>query len=107
MTILTAAARYPPLNPNPPTAAYFLVNDTLNQLNPYREQKDLIGLLSKFVCAQTGAISAAYASFPFDTVRRFQQVQCDKSFSEAVSSIYEYGGIQVGAYPRQALRNFI
>ena len=49
---------------------YFGVNDTLNDFNPYQKERSLRGLASKFACAQTAAISAGYASYPFDTVRR-------------------------------------
>merc|ERR1712023_331658 len=37
---------------------YFGVNDTLNGLNPYQKNKDIVGLVSKFACAQTAALSA-------------------------------------------------
>jgi solute carrier family 25 (adenine nucleotide translocator) protein 4/5/6/31 len=57
---------------------YFGVNDTLNGLNPYQKERGPRGLASKFVCAQTAAIAAAYVSYPFDTVRRRLQMQSDK-----------------------------
>jgi solute carrier family 25 (adenine nucleotide translocator) protein 4/5/6/31 len=57
---------------------YFGVNDTLNGLNPYQQERGVRGLFSKFVCAQTAAICAAYVSYPFDTVRRRLQMQSDK-----------------------------
>lgn len=57
---------------------YFGVNDTLNGLNPYQEERGVRGLASKFGCAQTAAICAAYVSYPFDTVRRRLQMQSDK-----------------------------
>merc|ERR1712178_480392 len=50
-------------------------------------QKDENGLLragSKFVCAQVSAISAGYASYPFDTVRRRLQMQSEKPQEEWV-----------------------
>ena len=43
-----------------------------------QKEKSVIGLLSKFACAQTAALCAAYASYPFDTVRRRLQMQSDK-----------------------------
>merc|ERR1719263_400844 len=49
---------------------YFGVNDTLVSINPYQKDKGLVGIASKFACAQTAALCAAYASYPFDTVRR-------------------------------------
>lgn len=55
--------------------AYFGVNDTLADLNPYQKRRDAVGLLSKFAQAQTAAICAAYVSYPFDTIRRRLQMQ--------------------------------
>jgi len=52
--------------------------DTLNSLNPYREGNSPIALVSRFGCAQTTAICAGYASYPFDTVRRRLQMQSEK-----------------------------
>merc|ERR1719377_112628 len=57
---------------------YFGVNDTLVGLNPHQKDKGAIGLVSKFACAQTAALAAAYASYPFDTVRRRLQMQSEK-----------------------------
>jgi len=39
---------------------------------------------SKFFCAQTSAISAGYASYPMDTVRRRLQMQSEKPVEERV-----------------------
>lgn len=69
----------------PYRGAYFGLFDTLSGYNPY--QKDENGLLraaSKFACAQTAAISAGYASYPFDTVRRRLQMQSEKPKEEWV-----------------------
>merc|ERR1712162_68208 len=44
---------------------YFGVNDTLVGINPYQKEKGIVGLASKFACAQTAALAAAYASYPF------------------------------------------
>merc|ERR1712005_24866 len=52
--------------------------------NPYGKQSDFIGLLSKFAIAQTTAITAGYASYPFDTVRRRLQMQSNKPVEEWV-----------------------
>jgi len=52
--------------------------DTLNSLNPYAQGNSPIALISRFGCAQTTAICAGYASYPFDTVRRRLQMQSDK-----------------------------
>ena len=61
---------------------YFGVNDTLNGINPYQQERTARGLASKFACAQTAAICAAYVSYPFDTVRRRLQMQSDKPVAE-------------------------
>lgn len=61
---------------------YFGVNDTLNGLNPYQKESTLRGIASKFVCAQTAALCAAYVSYPFDTIRRRLQMQSEKPPSE-------------------------
>jgi len=61
---------------------YFGVNDTLNGINPYQKDSGVVGLASKFACAQTAALAAAYASYPFDTVRRRLQMQSEKPQSE-------------------------
>mmetsp|Transcript_11931 Transcript_11931/g.17384 ORF Transcript_11931/g.17384 Transcript_11931/m.17384 type:complete len:303 (-) Transcript_11931:124-1032(-) len=69
----------------PYRGVYFGLFDTLSGYNPY--QKDQNGLLrasSKFACAQTSAIAAGYASYPFDTVRRRLQMQSEKPESEWV-----------------------
>lgn len=65
---------------------YFGVNDTLVGINPYQKETGVLGLVSKFVCAQTAALSAAYASYPFDTVRRRLQMQSEKPRTEWVYS---------------------
>jgi solute carrier family 25 (adenine nucleotide translocator) protein 4/5/6/31 len=59
--------------------AYFGVNDTLAEMNPYQKRRDAVGLLSKFGQAQTAAICAAYVSYPFDTIRRRLQMQSEKA----------------------------
>ena len=63
---------------------YFGVNDTLVSINPYQQDKGVVGLLSKFGCAQAAALCAAYASYPFDTVRRRLQMQSEKPAEEWV-----------------------
>merc|ERR1712167_559517 len=57
---------------------YFGVNDTLVAYNPYQKQRDIVGIASKFAVAQTAALCAAFASYPFDTVRRRLQTQSEK-----------------------------
>jgi solute carrier family 25 (adenine nucleotide translocator) protein 4/5/6/31 len=67
----------------PYRGVYFGLFDTLSGYNPY--QKDESALLragSKFGCAQFSAISAGYASYPMDTVRRRLQMQSEKPQAE-------------------------
>mmetsp|Transcript_8660 Transcript_8660/g.20502 ORF Transcript_8660/g.20502 Transcript_8660/m.20502 type:complete len:302 (-) Transcript_8660:49-954(-) len=68
----------------PYRGVYFGVNDTLADMNPYKKQRDAVGLLSKFAIAQFTAILAGYASYPFDTVRRRLQMQSEKPQAEWV-----------------------
>ena len=42
----------------------------------------LKGLVSKFTCAQGAALCAAYASYPFDTVRRRLQADAQRPLGE-------------------------
>merc|ERR1712167_289060 len=42
------------------------------------------GIAAKFACAQTAALAAAYASYPFDTVRHRLQMQSEKPQAEWV-----------------------
>jgi len=57
---------------------YFGIFDTLKELNPYKKDKGIVGLVSKFAIAQTTAIIAGFISYPFDTVRRRLQMQAEK-----------------------------
>lgn len=69
----------------PYRGVYFGLFDTLSGYNPYqKDQNGLIRAASKFVCAQTSAICAGYASYPFDTVRRRLQMQSEKPQEEWV-----------------------
>jgi len=65
---------------------YFGVNDTLVGMIPADLKKDhgFKGIAVKFGCAQTAALAAAFASYPFDTVRRRLQMQSEKPESEWV-----------------------
>jgi len=60
-------------------ATYFGVNDTFN---PFQQERSVRGIASKFVCAQTAAICAAYVSYPMDTIRRRLQMQSEKPQAE-------------------------
>lgn len=69
----------------PYRGVYFGLFDTLSGYNPYQtDENGFIRAASKFGCAQFSAISAGYASYPFDTVRRRLQMQSEKPESEWV-----------------------
>jgi solute carrier family 25 (adenine nucleotide translocator) protein 4/5/6/31 len=69
----------------PYRGVYFGLFDTASGFNPYQKSENgLLRASSKFVCAQFSAISAGYASYPFDTVRRRLQMQSEKPESEWV-----------------------
>ena len=57
---------------------YFGVFDTLKEINPWKKDKGIVGLFSKFCIAQATAIIAGFISYPFDTVRRRLQMQAEK-----------------------------
>ena len=66
----------------PYRGVYFGMFDSLIAKNPYKSEKGFVGLLSKFAIAQVTAITAGYASYPFDTVRRRLQMQSEKPKAE-------------------------
>ena len=66
----------------PYRGVYFGMYDSLAGINPFRADKGLIGLASKFAIAQITAITAGYASYPFDTIRRRLQMQSEKPKEE-------------------------
>jgi len=67
----------------PYRGVYFGFFDTLMDWNTYARSSDVFfRAASTFVCAQTAAISAGYASYPFDTVRRRLQMQSEKPQAE-------------------------
>mmetsp|Transcript_121266 Transcript_121266/g.350192 ORF Transcript_121266/g.350192 Transcript_121266/m.350192 type:complete len:299 (+) Transcript_121266:61-957(+) len=71
----------------PYRGVYFGLFDTLSGFNPYQKSENsFFRAASKFACAQTSAIAAGYASYPFDTVRRRLQMQSEKPKSEWVYS---------------------
>ena len=63
-------------------AIYFIVNDTLRAILPWIRDEGLKGIVSKFTCAQSAALCAAYASYPFDTVRRRLQADAQRPLGE-------------------------
>lgn len=62
----------------PYRGVYFGMYDSLAGINPFRKDTGVIALASKFAIAQITAITAGYASYPFDTVRRRLQMQSEK-----------------------------
>eukprot|EP00746_Dinoflagellata_sp_MGD_P161866 gnl/MRDRNA2_/MRDRNA2_89166_c0_seq1.p1 gnl/MRDRNA2_/MRDRNA2_89166_c0~~gnl/MRDRNA2_/MRDRNA2_89166_c0_seq1.p1 ORF type:complete len:305 (+),score=48.43 gnl/MRDRNA2_/MRDRNA2_89166_c0_seq1:80-994(+) len=66
----------------PYRGVYFGLYDTASQANPYKKDKGLMGIISKFGIAQCVAITAGYASYPFDTIRRRLQMQSEKPKEE-------------------------
>ncbi|CAM9532237.1 unnamed protein product, partial [Phaeothamnion confervicola] len=62
----------------PYRGVYFGLYDTLSAKNPFKKDVGLMGFASKFSIAQSVAIAAGYASYPFDTVRRRLQMQSEK-----------------------------
>lgn len=67
----------------PYRGVYFGMYDTLADINPYKKnENNFVRLASVFAIAQITAISAGYASYPMDTVRRRLQMQSEKPQSE-------------------------
>jgi len=67
----------------PYRGVYFGFFDTLMDNNPWaKSDNSTLRASSTFLCAQSAAISAGYASYPFDTVRRRLQMQSEKPKSE-------------------------
>lgn len=62
----------------PYRGVYFGLYDSLREKNPYKNDLGIMGICSKFAVAQSTAIAAGYASYPFDTVRRRLQMQAEK-----------------------------
>merc|ERR1711988_2510 len=51
--------------------------DTLVGLNPFKDDKGVLGLVTTFGSAQAAIIAGAAISYPFDTVRRRLQMQAE------------------------------
>jgi len=62
----------------PYRGVYFGLYDSMREKNPFKNDLGVAGVVSKFFIAQTVAIAAGYASYPFDTVRRRLQMQSEK-----------------------------
>jgi solute carrier family 25 (adenine nucleotide translocator) protein 4/5/6/31 len=67
----------------PYRGVYFGMNDTMKAANPYdKDPNPILRTLSRFGCAQVTAITAGYASYPMDTVRRRLMMQSEKPKEE-------------------------
>jgi len=66
----------------PYRGVYFGLYDTAREMNPYKKDTGLMGVSSKFAIAQSVAITAGYASYPFDTIRRRLQMQSERPKEE-------------------------
>jgi len=66
----------------PYRGVYFGLYDTAREMNPYKKDTGIMGVCSKFAIAQTVAITAGYASYPFDTIRRRLQMQSERPKEE-------------------------
>jgi len=62
----------------PYRGVYFGLYDSLREKNPWKRETGVLGFASKFAVAQFTAITAGYASYPFDTIRRRLQMQSEK-----------------------------
>ena len=63
----------------PYRGVYFGLNDSLKSQNPYDKDPNFgLRLASRFGVAQVTAITAGYASYPMDTVRRRLMMQSEK-----------------------------
>jgi solute carrier family 25 (adenine nucleotide translocator) protein 4/5/6/31 len=58
--------------------------DTLVGLNPFKDDKGMLGIVSTFGAAQSAIIAGAAISYPFDTVRRRLQMQAEKPKEEHI-----------------------
>merc|ERR1719473_1216601 len=56
--------------------------DTIVGINPYKNDKGIMGFVSTFMAAQSAIIMGAAISYPFDTVRRRLQMQAEKPVEE-------------------------
>lgn len=62
----------------PYRGVYFGLFDSLSEMNPWNNSAGMMRTISKFGVAQFTAITAGYASYPFDTIRRRLQMQSEK-----------------------------
>jgi solute carrier family 25 (adenine nucleotide translocator) protein 4/5/6/31 len=67
----------------PYRGVYFGLNDSLKSKNPYDKSDQLsLKIASRFAVAQVTAITAGYASYPMDTIRRRLMMQSEKPVEE-------------------------
>jgi len=62
----------------PYRGVYFGLFDSFKEKNPFKNDPSILRPVSTFAIAQAVAITAGYASYPFDTVRRRLQMQSEK-----------------------------
>jgi solute carrier family 25 (adenine nucleotide translocator) protein 4/5/6/31 len=60
----------------------FGLNDTLLGLNPFSKEVSIIGIASKWACAQVSVIASGLATYPFDTIRRRLQMESEKKLED-------------------------
>merc|ERR1712000_94613 len=58
--------------------------DTMVGLNPYKNDKGIMGVISTFFAALVAITAGAGVSYPTDTVRRRLQMQAEKPIEEHV-----------------------
>jgi len=56
----------------------FGLNDTLKGLNPYGQDQTIVGLATRWMCAQFSVIMSGFATYPIDTIRRRLQMESEK-----------------------------
>merc|ERR1711957_419964 len=62
----------------------FGLNDTLIGLNPYSKEVSVVGIASKWACAQFSVIMSGFVTYPFDTVRRRLQMESEKEVQDRI-----------------------
>jgi len=66
--------------------AQFGLNDTILAFNPYKDDRGVIGLISKFIIAQIAVTASGLVAYPFDTVRRRLQMESDRPVADRLYS---------------------
>ena len=72
---------------------YFGMFDFLKEANPWKKAKGPMGMYSKLAIAQLTANVAGLLSFPFDVIRRGQQVAPEMSALDVASKVYDAKGV--------------